>query len=117
LKGVTYPVLVPNVKGFESALKCGIKEIAIFGAASEAFTQRNIKCSISESLNRFELVMEMAKKEEIKVRGYVSCVMGCPYEGNINPNVVKEISEKLYDLGCYEISLGDTIGIGTQEQT
>ena len=98
-------------------MKCGIKEIAIFGAASEAFTQRNIKCSISESINRFELVMEMAKKEEIKVRGYVSCAMGCPYEGNINPNVVKEISEKLYDLGCYEISLGDTIGIGTQEQT
>ena len=115
--GVNYPVLVPNIKGMEAALKCGVKEIAVFGAASEAFTQKNIKCSIDESITRFEQVMEMAKTNNIKVRGYVSCVMGCPYQGEIDPITVSKVSNRLLDLGCYEISLGDTIGIGTPEQT
>jgi len=114
---VSYPVLVPNTKGMESALKAGVAEIAVFGAASEAFTQRNIKCSIQESIQRFEAVMGMAKENDIKVRGYVSCVMGCPYQGEIEPKMVAEVSKQLLDLGCYEISLGDTIGIGTPEQT
>lgn len=86
--GVSYPVLVPNVKGMENALKCGVKEIAVFGAASEAFTKKNINCTIEESLARFEAVMDMAKANSIKVRGYVSCVMGCPYEGSIDPTIV-----------------------------
>jgi len=114
---VSYPVLVPNTKGMESALKAGVAEIAVFGAASEAFTQRNIKCSIQESIQRFEAVMAMARENNIKVRGYVSCVMGCPYQGEIEPKMVAEVSKQLLDLGCYEISLGDTIGIGTPEQT
>lgn len=115
--GVNYPVLCPNVKGLENALKCDVKEIAIFGAASEEFTKKNINCTIEESLARFEAVMTMAKENKIRVRGYVSCVMGCPYEGEIDPNLVKLVSEKLLEMGCYEISLGDTIGIGTPEQT
>ena len=101
----------------EAALKAGVKEIAVFGAASEAFTQKNIKCSIDESITRFEQVMQMAKSNNIKVRGYVSCVMGCPYQGEIDPLIVNQVSNRLLDLGCYEISLGDTIGIGTPEQT
>ncbi len=107
----------------ELALKYGVKEIAVFGAASESFTQKNIKCSIvfiflfydnfqEESLKRFEDVIAIAKRENIKVRGYVSCVMGCPYEGEIDPKIVDAVAQKLYDMGCYEISLGDTIGIG-----
>ena len=90
--GVSYPVLVPNIKGMESALKLDVKEIAVFGAASEAFTQKNIKCSIEESLKRFEDVIAIAKKENIKVRGYVSCVMGCPYEGEIDPKLVNLVA-------------------------
>lgn len=91
-EGVSYPVLVPNIKGMESALKQGVKEIAVFGAASEAFTQKNIKCSIEESLKRFEDVIAIAKREHIKVRGYVSCVMGCPYEGEIDPKLVNAVA-------------------------
>ena len=110
---VSYPVLVPNLKGFHSALEAGAKEIAIFGAASESFSHKNINCSISESLNRFNDVMAAAKANDVKVRGYVSCVVGCPYEGLINPEIVAEVSARMYEMGCYEISLGDTIGVGT----
>ena len=111
--GVSYPVLVPNTKGMEGALKSGVKEIAVFGAAREAFTQKNINCSIDESLQRFQAVMDMATTHQIKVRGYVSCVMGCPYDGAIDPLVVESVTTKLFEMGCYEVSLGDTIGIGT----
>ncbi|CDW85877.1 hydroxymethylglutaryl-mitochondrial-like [Stylonychia lemnae] len=113
IEGVSYPVLVPNVKGMETALKCNVEEIAVFGAASEAFTQKNIKCSIEESLKRFSDVIQMAKENQIRVRGYVSCVMGCPYEGEIDPQNVQLVAQIMKDMGCYEISLGDTIGIGT----
>ena len=115
--GVNYPVLVPNKRGMESALKAGVKEIAVFGAASEAFTQKNINCTIEESLNRFQDVMDMATEHDIKVRGYVSCVMGCPYQGEIDAEEVRRVTQLLFGLGCYEVSLGDTIGIGTPELT
>ncbi|MDJ0944497.1 MAG: hydroxymethylglutaryl-CoA lyase [Kiloniellales bacterium] len=111
--GVSYPVLVPNMKGFEAAAAAGVEEIAIFGAASESFTQKNINCSIAESLARFAPVCEAAKAAGMKVRGYVSCVLGCPYEGAIAPERVVEVAAKLDGLGCYEVSLGDTIGVGT----
>lgn len=111
--GVNYPMLVPNAKGMEGALAAGVKEIAIFAAASEAFTQKNINCSIAESLERFQVVMEQAKAHDIKVRGYVSCVLGCPYEGEVSVAKVAEVAKTLYQMGCYEISLGDTIGVGT----
>lgn len=113
--GVTYPVLVPNEKGMEAALKSNIQEIAIFTAASESFNQKNINCSIAESIERFRPVMDMARTHNIKVRGYVSCVAGCPYEGSIAPTAVADVAQKLLALGCYEISLGDTIGTGTPE--
>lgn len=115
--GVSYPVLVPNLKGLENAIAAGATEIAIFGAASETFSQRNINCSIEESLQRFAEVMELAKEKDIKVRGYISCVLGCPYEGKIAPAAVLDFAKKLHDLGCYEISLGDTIGVGTPGDT
>ena len=108
----SFSALTPNTKGLESAIELGVKEIAIFGAASESFTQKNINCSISESLKRFESVCLEASKHNIKIRGYVSCVLGCPYEGMVNPSKVTEISKLMLDMGCYEISLGDTIGIG-----
>lgn len=111
--GVGYPVLVPNLKGFEAALAAGVEEIAIFAAASEAFSQKNINCSISESLERFTPVMAAAKAANVKVRGYVSCVVGCPYQGAVAPLVVADVAHALYDMGCYEVSLGDTIGVGT----
>ncbi|MBI3710902.1 MAG: hydroxymethylglutaryl-CoA lyase [Proteobacteria bacterium] len=111
--GLTYPVLVPNMKGFEAALAAQVEEIAIFGAASEAFSQRNINCSIAESLERFAPVAAAAKDKGIRVRGYISCVLGCPYEGNIPPRAVARVAAALFKLGCYEISLGDTIGVGT----
>lgn len=110
---VTYPVLVPNMQGFSAALSAGATEIAIFGAASETFSQKNINCSIAESLQRFATVIHAAKKNHIKVRGYVSCVLGCPYEGEIKPAAVANVATQLFELGCYEISLGDTIGVGT----
>ncbi|XP_059090625.1 hydroxymethylglutaryl-CoA lyase, mitochondrial-like isoform X2 [Tigriopus californicus] len=110
---VNYPVLVPNIKGLESALKVGVKEIAIFGAVSESFTQKNINCSIAESLQRFELVMKKAQEHNLKVRGYVSCVVGCPYEGPIKPVAVAKVAKAMKGMGCYEVSLGDTIGVGT----
>ena len=109
---IHYPVLTPNMKGFEAALNAGAKEVAIFGAASETFSQRNINCSIEESLERFMPVIDAAKSNDILVRGYVSCVMGCPYEGAIAPEKVAMVAHQLHQMGCYEISLGDTIGTG-----
>lgn len=111
--GITYSALTPNLKGLEGAIAAGVDEVAVFGAASEAFTQKNINCSIKESLERFAPVIEMAKEHDIRVRGYVSTVMGCPYDGDIDPAQVAAVSRDLMDMGCYEISLGDTIGAGT----
>ena len=115
--GVSYPVLTPNLKGFEAARAAGATEVAIFGAASEAFSKKNINCSISESLERFKPVTEAAKAAKIRVRGYVSCVLGCPYEGEIKPERVADVAAALYEMGCYEVSLGDTIGTGTPGRT
>ena len=112
-QGVTYAALTPNMRGFEGAMAVNADEVAIFGAASESFSQKNINCSIEESLERFAPIMSAAKKANIKVRGYVSCVLGCPYEGDIAPEQVAKVAAKLYQMGCYEISLGDTIGVGT----
>jgi hydroxymethylglutaryl-CoA lyase len=111
--GVSYPVLTPNLKGFEAALAAGATEVAIFGAASESFSKRNINCSIAESLERFQPVVDAAHVAGVKVRGYVSCVVGCPYEGPIAPHAVAEVAQRLHEMGCYEVSLGDTIGVGT----
>ncbi len=111
--GVAYPVLVPNMKGFEAARQAGATEIAVFAAASESFSQKNINCSIAESLERFAPVMEAAEQHGIRVRGYISCVLGCPYEGDMAPRAVAEVAARLFEMGCYEISLGDTIGVGT----
>ncbi|QQG37221.1 MAG: hydroxymethylglutaryl-CoA lyase [Micavibrio aeruginosavorus] len=111
--GVSYPALVPNEKGMEGALAAGVTEIAVFAAASESFSQKNINCSIAESLERFKPVIAVAQKNRIKVRGYVSCVVGCPYEGVIAPGRVADVAATLADMGCYEISLGDTTGVGT----
>lgn len=111
--GVCYSVLTPNLRGFENALEAGADEVAVFGAASESFSQKNINCSIAESLERFLPVMEAAKQHNIPVRGYVSTVLGCPYEGDIAPEQVATVAKALADMGCYEISLGDTIGVGT----
>jgi len=110
---VSYPVLVPNIKGLQAAVECGAKEVAIFGAASESFSKKNINCSIEESLARFEPVLSSAKEANVKVRGYVSCVVGCPYEGRIQPSEVARVAKTMLEMGCYEISLGDTIGVGT----
>ncbi|HBM51348.1 MAG TPA: hydroxymethylglutaryl-CoA lyase, partial [Marinobacter sp.] len=111
--GVRYSALTPNLKGFENALAAGADEVAVFGAASEAFTLKNINCTIAESLDRFAPVVEAARKHGIPVRGYVSTVIGCPYEGDIEPRQVASVARALYDMGCHEISLGDTIGVGT----
>lgn len=112
-QGTNYSALVPNLKGMELAIKGNIKEVAVFTAASESFTKKNINCTIEESLERFEPVIKLAKQHNIKVRGYVSCVLGCPYEGDIESSKVAEVTKKLFQLGCYEVSLGDTIGTGT----
>lgn len=111
--GVDYSVLTPNLQGFETALKSGAREVAIFAAASESFSQKNINCSIAESLVRFLPIMKRAAKENIPVRGYISCVVACPYEGKIAPKVVADVAGKMTAMGCYEISLGDTTGVGT----
>ncbi|WP_085630577.1 MULTISPECIES: hydroxymethylglutaryl-CoA lyase [unclassified Pseudomonas] len=115
--GVTYGALAPNLRGFEDAVAAGVKEVAVFAAASEAFSQRNINCSINESLARFAPVMEAAKQHGVTVRGYVSCVLGCPYEGAVAPEQVAAVARELYAMGCYEVSLGDTIGTGTAGAT
>lgn len=114
--GVSYPMLVPNLRGLESALSVGVQEIAIFAAASESFTRKNINCSIDESIARYGEVMAQARQHNLKVRGYVSCVLGCPYEGEIAVERVAEVAQRLYEMGCYEISLGDTVGVGTPVQ-
>jgi isopropylmalate/homocitrate/citramalate synthase len=111
--GVSYPVLVPNMKGFESAVAAGVDEIAIFGAASETFSRKNINCSIAESLERFAPIAAAARAQGMRVRGYISCVAGCPYEGAIAPAAVAAVAKALDAMGCYELSLGDTIGVGT----
>ena len=113
LPGVAYPVLVPNMKGLEAAIAAGAEEVAVFGAASEAFSQKNINCSIAESLDRFRPVAEAARRHNVKVRGYISCVLGCPYDGEVKPQAVVDVAKTLWELGCYEVSLGDTIGVGT----
>jgi hydroxymethylglutaryl-CoA lyase len=115
--GVSYPVLTPNLTGFEAARAAGATEVAVFGAASESFSKKNINCSIAESLERFRPVADAARRADIKVRGYISCVLGCPYEGEIAPGKVAEVARALHDMGCYEISLGDTIGTGTPGKT
>ena len=112
-----FEVLVPNEKGYEAARAAGAREIAVFAAASESFSRANINCSIVESIERFKPVMDRAKADGIRVRGYVSCVLGCPYEGEIKPQAVVDVAKALWDLGCYEISLGDTIGVGTPVKT
>jgi hydroxymethylglutaryl-CoA lyase len=111
--GVSYPVLTPNLKGFEAAVAAGADEVAVFAAASESFSQKNINCSIAESIERFEPVFDAARQRGIRVRGYVSCVAGCPYEGHVPPQKVAEVAAALDERGCYEVSLGDTIGVGT----
>jgi hydroxymethylglutaryl-CoA lyase len=111
--GVSYPVLTPNMKGLEAALAANVEEVAVFGAASETFSQKNINCSIAESLDRFRPVCQAAIARGLRVRGYVSCVLGCPYEGEIEPVAVARVAGELLAMGCYEISLGDTIGVGT----
>ncbi len=114
--GVSYPVLTPNMEGFERALEAGATEVAVFGAASEAFSQKNINCSIMESVERFRPIIAAAQKNEIRVRGYISCVLGCPYQGDVPVASVVNLAAQMSEMGCYEISLGDTIGIGTPLQ-
>ena len=116
-EGVVRSVLVPNLKGFEAALAAGVDEIAVFAAASEGFSQRNINCSIAESLARFVPVVEGARAAGIRVRGYVSCVLGCPYDGEVATDQVASVTRELLELGCAEVSLGDTIGVGTPGRT
>lgn len=115
--GVTYTALVPNLQGLERALAVGCQEVAVFAAASEAFSQRNINCSIAESLERFQPVLARARDAGVKVRGYVSCVLGCPFSGDVPVAEVVRVTRALHDLGCYEVSLGDTIGRGTPGRT
>ena len=110
---VRYTALTPNLQGYQAAVAAKADEVAIFGAASEAFSQKNINCSIAESLARFAPIMQQAKTDGIRVRGYVSCVVGCPYQGDVAPSEVARVAKALLDMGCYEISLGDTIGVGT----
>ena len=116
MEGVTYAALTPNLQGFTAALAANVGEVAVFGAASEAFSQKNINCSIAESLARFEPVIEAAHAQGVRVRGYVSTVMGCPYQGDVSPDQVAQVARQLLAMGCYEISLGDTIGVGTPLQ-
>eukprot|EP01119_Soliformovum_irregulare_P020529 TRINITY_DN6666_c0_g1_i1.p1 TRINITY_DN6666_c0_g1~~TRINITY_DN6666_c0_g1_i1.p1 ORF type:complete len:352 (-),score=73.32 TRINITY_DN6666_c0_g1_i1:38-1093(-) len=115
--GVSYPVLTPNVKGLEGAIQTGAKEISVFTSASETFSWKNVNCSIEESFNRYQAVTDLAKEKGLKIRGYVSCVLGCPYEGVVPLTKVVQVSKRLFELGCYELSLGDTIGVGTPGHT
>ena len=116
-KNISYRVLVPNAKGFENALKCDVEEISVFTTPSELFSKHNTNMTVAESLKNIELVIKLAKKNHLKVRGYLSCVLGCPYQGKMDPKSVTALAEKLLALGCYEISLGDTIGVGTPSST
>ena len=110
---VSYPMLVPNLKGLELALAAGVEEVALFAASTETFSQKNTNCSIAESIDRFNAVIDEAQAAGVKVRGYISCVLGCPYEGEVSFYTVSMIAQKLLQKGCYEVSLGDTIGVGT----
>ncbi len=114
--GTRYTALTPNLQGFERAVSAKVSEVAIFAAASEAFSQKNINCSIAESLQRFSPIMQSALEQNIPVRGYISCVVGCPYEGDVEPHVVADMTEQLLAMGCYEVSLGDTTGVATPGQ-
>lgn len=113
----TYAALTPNMQGLQRALECEVKEVAVFAAASEKFSQKNINCTIDESLERFAPVVSAAHESGVAVRGYISCVLGCPYEGSVTPDQVAELTDKLLTMGCYEVSLGDTIGVGTPGAT
>ncbi len=113
---IQFSLLTPNLKGFKSALAVGCKEVAVFTAASESFTRKNINCSIEESLEKFSEVMRQAKAHSIRVRGYVSCMVDCPYEGAIDPKQVAKVTQQLLDMGCYEVSLGETIGTATPDR-
>jgi len=115
--GVSYPVLVPNMKGLEGAMAAGVQEVAVFTAATESFSRRNTNCSIAESFERFEPVCKTALAAGIQVRGYISVVLGCPFEGEVNPEAVADVAQRLYGMGCYDVSLGDTIGVGTPGKT
>ena len=115
--GVAYPVLVPNLQGFAAAVAAGATEVAVFGAASETFSRKNVNASIAASLERFRPVIEAARAADVRIRGYVSCVLGCPYEGDVAPAAVASVAGALHAMGCYEISLGDTIGAGTPGRT
>ncbi|MEM1397820.1 MAG: hydroxymethylglutaryl-CoA lyase, partial [Pseudomonadota bacterium] len=115
--GITYPVLTPNMKGYGAARAAGADHVAVFGAASETFSQKNINCTIAESVDRFRPIIDAALEEGVRVRGYVSCVLGCPYEGHIDVSEVARVSQLLFDAGCEEVSLGDTIGVGTPINT
>jgi hydroxymethylglutaryl-CoA lyase len=110
---VSYPMLVPNLKGLEIALAAGVEEVALFAASTETFSQKNTNCSIAESIERFNAVIDEALAAGVKVRGYISCVLGCPYEGEVSFDTVSMIAQKMLEKGCYEVSLGDTIGVGT----
>ena len=111
--GISYPMLVPNLKGLELAHAAGVQEIALFAATTETFSQTNTNCSIAESIERFNAVIDAALALDMKVRGYISCVLGCPYEGEVSADIVLMLAEKMFARGCYEVSLGDTIGVGT----
>jgi len=113
LPGVSYPMLVPNMRGLEAAIECGVEEIALFAAASETFSQKNTNCSIDQSIERFAEIVIRAQAESMRIRGYISCALGCPYEGEIDVDVVVDLSKRLHDIGCYEVSVADTIGVGT----
>lgn len=117
LPGVSYSALTPNMQGFEAALAAGVREVAVFAAATEGFSQRNLNCSISQSLQRFAPLLEAAQARGIAVRGYISCVHGCPCDGEVAPQQVTALARELLDMGCYEVSLGDTIGVGTPGST
>ena len=112
-----YTALTPNMRGLERAMECNVKEVAVFAAASEAFSEKNINCSIDESLAKFEAVIQKASMANIRVRGYISCVAGCPYQGDVDNHRIKDIASALLSMGCYEVSLGDTIGVATPEIT
>ena len=114
--GISYPMLVPNLKGLELAQAAGVQEVALFAAATETFSQKNTNCSIAESIDRFDAVIVEAQALGMKIRGYISCVLGCPYEGEVSSDTVLMLAQKLFDKGCYEVSLGDTIGVGTAGQ-
>jgi len=116
VKGAEFHVLVPNEKGYDAARAAGAKVVSVFAAASEGFSRANINCTVAESIERFKPVMERAKADGVRVRGYISCVLGCPFDGEIKPKAVADLANTLWELGCYEISLGDTIGVGTPDK-